>query len=149
MLFLLNTKYMYIYVCICVRVYVYIYVYIHTLSYKYIIHICVCVRVRGLCIYIDIHNKISTLYSFRTACNIQQKYNTKTSCMSKKSTKVSNKNKQGMLVCNLSVCIYKFKTKTTLQIGTWEVVKIVVISLNSLKMEDQPVFFFIKNLIIY
>ena len=37
---------------------------------KYIFYICVC---ECLCIYIDIHNKIRTLYFFRTACKMQQK----------------------------------------------------------------------------
>ena len=99
----------------------------------------------SLCIYIDIHNKISTLYSFRTACKMQQKNvkqflkdKTKTSCMSDKSSKVSNKNKQGMLICNLRVCIYKFQNHS----ANWYIrsSKKVVISVNSLKMEDQLCF---------
>ena len=36
-------------------------------------------------------------------------YITKTSCISKNSSKVSNKNKQGMLICNLMVRIYQFQ----------------------------------------
>ena len=42
-----------------------IYVYIYT--HMYFIYMCVCVFVY---IYIDVRNKISTLYSFRTACKM-------------------------------------------------------------------------------
>ena len=59
--------------------------------------------------------------------------------MSKRSSKVSNKNKQGMLICNLRVCIYKFQN----HFAIWYMAssKKVVISLNSLKIADQPVCF--------
>ena len=66
-----------------------------------------------LCIYIDIDNKIITLYSLRNARKMQQKngnqfQNIKPQ-MSKKSRKVSNKNKQEMLICHQRVFIYKFR----------------------------------------
>lgn len=40
----------------------------------------------------------------------------------------------------LYVYLYVLSEKTTLKIGTWEVVKKGVINLNSPKMEDKPVF---------
>ena len=57
--------------------------------------------------------------------------------MSKKSIKVSNKNKQGVLICNLRVYIYKFqKHSANLYMRSSKKG-----SLNSLKMEDQRVRF--------
>ena len=59
--------------------------------------------------------------------------------MSKKSSKISKKNIQGMRICNLRVCIYKFQNHSANLY--MRIVKKVVITLNSLKMEDQRVCF--------
>ena len=65
--------------------------------------------------------------------------------MCKNSSKVSNKNKQRMLIFNLKVDIYKFQT----HFSNWYMrrSKKLAIRLNSPKMEDQDVCFH-KNLAI-
>ena len=59
--------------------------------------------------------------------------------MSKNSNKFSNKNKQGILFCNLRVST---NFKTTQRTGIKKIIKSskkIIITLNSTKMEDQRV----------
>ena len=59
--------------------------------------------------------------------------------MSKNSNKFSNKNKQGILICNLRVST---NFKTTQHAGSKKIIKSskkIIITLNSPKVEDQRV----------
>ena len=71
-------------------------------------------------------------------CNTVLKYKTKTSCMSGAARSKIRLNRE-CLFATWEYVLTNFKT--TLQTGTWEVVKEVTISLNSLKIKDQRVFF--------